>query len=199
MASRIDISAMSFDEALSTSKQLAEEIEKRDFSPTAVIGIATGGLLPAKVVSSHLGCPLILISMSRPLTSAKAGLGLSRLPHGVKQMLRRLEMTLGLYRMMKKREISEVTGNVTPGRYVIVDDSLDTGNTMRVALEYLQDAADVPRSDVLLASITQIFDDASPPADVCMFERVNFEFPWSQDSPEYEKFVSYCAAEFPGR
>jgi hypoxanthine phosphoribosyltransferase len=199
LAPRIDISAMSFQEAIDNSQQLAEEIEKHNFSPTAVVGIATGGLLPAKVVSNHLGCALIVISMARPLTSAKGWLGLSRLPHGIKQMLRRLEMALGLYRFMKNREISEVSGDVKPGRYVIVDDSLDTGNTMRVALEFLRDTANVPRSDVLLASITQIFDDASPPADVCLYRRTNFEFPWSQDSPEYAKFVSYCACEFPDR
>lgn len=188
---------MSFEEALAASRALAKEIEKRAFSPTTVIGIATGGLVPAHVVSRHLGCPLIIIKMARPLTGAKGRLGLSRFPKRAKQILRRLEMSLGLYRVLRKREIEMISGELKPGRYVIVDDSLDTGNTMRVALEYLWDTVAVPRSDILLASLTQIFDDASPSADVCIFRRVNFEFPWSQDSPEHPLFLSYCAREFP--
>lgn len=198
LSPRIRIATMKFKKVLASSETLAKEIEKRGFAPTAVIGIATGGLVPAHVVSTHLGCPLIIIKMARPMTGAKSRLGLSRFPKPVKQFLRRLEMSLGLYRILRKREIAMVSGELKPGRYVIVDDSLDTGNTMRVALEYLWNTVAVPRSDVILASLTQIFDDASPAADVCIFRRVNFEFPWSQDSPEHPLFLSYCAREFPG-
>lgn len=199
LVAQIQISKMSFSEVVSCSRQLAEEINEREFSPTAVVGIATGGLVPASLVAKHLGCPLIVIAIARPFTGAKGRLGLRHLPRRMKKMLRRLEMSLGLFRRMKQRKIMMVSGDLKPGKYVIVDDSLDTGNTMRVALEYLSDTMAIPRSDVLLASLTQIFDDASPPADVCLYRRVNFEFPWSQDSPEYPKFLSYCATEFPDR
>lgn len=195
LSPRIRVAKMDFTEALASSEALAKKIEKRGFAPVAVIGIATGGLVPAHVVSTHLGCPLIIIKMARPLTGFKSRLGLSRIPKSVKNFLRRLEMSLGLYRILRKRKIAMISGELKPGRYVIVDDSLDTGNTMRVALEYLWDTAAIPRSDVILASLTQIFDNASPAADVCMYRSVNFEFPWSQDSPEHSLFLSYCARE----
>ncbi len=198
MSPSIRIATMNFKDALANSEALAEKIEKCGFAPTAVIGIATGGLVPAHVVSMRLGCPLIIIKMGRPMTGVKSRLGLSHFPKPVKRFLRRLEMSLGVYRVLSKRRIAGISGELKPGRHVIVDDSLDTGNTMRVALEHLWDRVGVPRSEVLLASLTQIFEDASPAADVCVFRGVNFEFPWSQDSPEHALFLSYCAREFPG-
>ena len=197
MPEHIRIAKMNLKEALENSVTLAEQIANKGFEPTAVIGIATGGLVPSHVVSQQLDCPLVILKMARPMTGVKTKLGLGRLPTPVKHFLRRLEMSLGLYRILRKRDVQLIHGEVKRGRYVIVDDSLDTGNTMRVAMEYLQESAGIQPSDFMLASLTQIFSDAEPAADVCIFQNTNFEFPWSQDSPEHSLFLDYCREHLP--
>ena len=72
---------------------------------------------------------------------------------------------------------------------MIVDDSLDTGKTIGEVLNFLEERNKIYRRDILIAVLTQIFDDANPHADCHIHKNVNFSFPWSQDSNEYDKFV----------
>ena len=191
MEGKIVLSSMNFEEAVSNSLELAKKIEKRGDVPDCLIGISMGGILPAQIISDYLNSPLILIRVSRPLTSAKKYFGLNKLPKSFKYLLRKMEMFLGLYRIMGRRTVSEIPGKLSPGKYVIVDDSLDTGKTVCAVLKHLE-ARGICRENILIAVLTQIFDDAFPQADCFIHKNINFCFPWSRDSAEYNKFVKFC-------
>ena len=163
-----------------------------NFNPDGVIGIATGGILPAKIISDNLNIPVVFIKVARPMTSAKKYLGLSKLPQSLKSFLRRIEMSLGFYRLMESRTITEISGELIGNKYIIVDDSLDTGKTVNSVLKYLLEEKKIPRNDVIIAVITQIFDDADPQADCLIYKNFNFCFPRSRDSNEYQKFLYFC-------
>ena len=192
MNKNIIISKMSFDEALDASLALAKKIEEEGLTDFGVIGIAIGGILPAKIISEYFKCPLIVIKIARPMTSMKKYFLLDRLPNKLKKTLRRIEMSLGFYRLMEKREIISIIGELSQNKYVIVDDSLDTGKTVSAVVNLLEKDRKICNKNILIAVITQIFDDAVPKADCYIYKNYNFSFPWSRDSNEYAKFLDYC-------
>jgi len=183
---------MNFDETISSSLELAQKIEKKRFEPNGVIGIAIGGILPAHIISNYFRCPLILIRVARPITTVKKYFSLNKLPIPAKRFLRNMEMNLGLYRRMEARKITEICGKLSKRRYIVVDDSLDTGKTVHAVLKFLENEKRIKRKDVLIAVLTQMYDDANPQADCLIHNNVNFSFPWSRDSNEYNKFLNFC-------
>lgn len=192
MGEKISLSKMTFEESILASTKLAKKIVEIGHKPNRIIGIATGGILPAQIISNFFECPLSLIRVARPMTSVKKYLLLDNLPKPIKHFLRKMEMTFGFYRFMSKRIITEVLGELPLESYVIVDDSLDTGKTIGVVLDFLENRKQITRDNVLIAVLTQIFDDANPPADCLIYKNVNFSFPWSRDSKEYGKFETFC-------
>lgn len=189
MSRKISMAKMNLEESISSSMKLAKMVERTGFIPIGVIGITTGGVLPAKILSDYFKCPLILISVARPMTSLKKYFFLNKLPRSAKSFLRKMEMSLGFYRIMGRRTIDDISGELSPGKYVIVDDSLDTGKTIRKVLTYLEKRKQIFRRHILIAVLNQLFDDANPPADCHLYKNLSFTFPWSQDSNEYDKFV----------
>ena len=182
---------MSFDDCIEHSKALARLVSEGNFDPSFVLGIAKGGMLPAQIISEYLERPLAAIHVERPLTGLKKGLGLRRLPQGMKTFLRKAEMSLGLYRRMERRVIKNFSGDFAEGRCLIVDDSLDTGKTVSTVIEYLSSEFGIVRSEIEIAVITQMYEDADPPADYCTFRNINFCFPWSLDSGDYGRFLEF--------
>lgn len=185
---------MDWQEAVSVSNQLAQRIANTGFVPHQVLGIARGGILPARIVSDFFACPVAFIKVARPMNALKNHGTLSRLPGPVKRALRRLEMRSGLYRFWDRRIISEVTGKISPGPIIVVDDSLDTGKTMREVVAFLRAKFRIDEKDMLIAVITQMYSDAIPQADCAMFRNINFCFPWSCDSNQYRQFIAFCQA-----
>ena len=187
----IKISYMSFDACVMNSRKLAEAVLLEGFNPSYVLGIARGGLLPAREISLALNRPLASIQVERPLRNMKESLGLKRLPREAKTILRRLEMATGLYRRLGRRTIRRIEGALGAEPCLVVDDSLDTGKTVATVVEYLTNIYQMQRQDIRIAVITQMYEDANPPSDYCLFRNVNFCFPWSLDSQEYTRFLEY--------
>ena len=192
MGGNISLSKMTFEESILASTKLARKIRDTGYKPDRIIGIATGGILPAQIVSNFFECPLSLIRVARPMTSVKKYFFLDNLPKSIKHFLRKMEMTFGIYRFMGKRIITEALGEFPPESYIIIDDSLDTGKSVGVVLDFLENRKQINRDKLLIAVLTQIFDDASPPADCLLYKNINFSFPWSLDSKEYGKFETFC-------
>lgn len=177
--------------AVRASRLLASDVEQSGFLPGSVVGIAQGGLLPAYEISQLFGCRLQIVHLARPFTALKRFLLLDSIPASAKTALRQLEMRLGLYRRLKRRRCSGDLELESGSKVLIVDDSLDTGQTMATVIDLLK-GHDVPRESILIAAITQIFVDACPAADCAVFRGVNLCFPWSRDSRELESFRRYC-------
>jgi hypoxanthine phosphoribosyltransferase len=101
-------------------------------------------------------------------------------------------MNIGFYRILNKRNIRQISGHLSKLNYVIVDDSLDTGKTISTVINYLHEIHKREKPKIMIAVITQMFDDSSPAADCAVFKNTNFSFPWSIDSKEYDKFIDFC-------
>jgi hypoxanthine phosphoribosyltransferase len=187
----IRLLSLNVEEAIETSKRLAGLAQSSGFLPERIIGIAKGGLLPAYEAALAFDCELEVVRVERPFTKLKSALPLDLLPASCKHGLRRLEMAVGLYSRLKRRYVFASAGTFSRRRYLIVDDSLDTGGSVGAVLAMLLNGG-VPRELIRIAAITQIFDNASPSADYATYRNVNITFPWSHDAADYGDFLQYC-------
>ena len=187
------LATLNLKESIVASKLLAKMVEERDFRPDCVLGIARGGLLPAYEISQYFGCDLKILRVERPLTGLKRFLFLDHLPTTVKVFLRKMEMRIGLYRSLENRRISSSCSFDPNQKYLVVDDSLDTGKTVGSTLDHLYEDG-VVIENVLVVALTQIFRDADPSAACTVYRDMNICFPWSNDSIENKKFKDYCLA-----
>lgn len=70
---------------------------------------------------------------------------------------------------------------------LLIDDSIDTGNTLRSVLDYLKD---IKKFNIKIATLN-IFEKEKPivSADYSLYTDTIIKGPWSEDSIEYEKFL----------
>jgi hypoxanthine phosphoribosyltransferase len=189
----VDLSARGFDEAC---RRLAEDIAR--FEPDLLVGIATGGAFVAEAMLAHLPSrpTLVTVKVQRPATSAKKALRLdavvSRLPLSVTDLLRWLEVE---YREATLRSdvltdpqraaaLAQECGlhGIAPSsRCVIVDDTIDSGRTVRLAEAAV--ALAHPRATITTAVLASTWRNPPVVPDVCLFDRTLLRLPWSLDAP----------------
>jgi hypoxanthine phosphoribosyltransferase len=189
----MDLSARGFDEVC---RRLAEDVAC--FEPDLVVGIATGGAYVAEAMLAHLpGRPtLVTVKIQRPATSAKEALRLSALvsslPRSLADLLRWLEVE---YREATLRtdvlpdpertaELAEEIGLHTgaqTARCLIVDDTIDSGRTMRMA----EAAVALAHPGIELKTAVLASTWRKPPVvpDFYLFDRPLLCLPWSMDAP----------------
>jgi len=182
-----------FDEAC---RRLAEVCAP--FAPDVVIGIATGGTHVCDAMVGYLpSAPTVaILTIQRPATSAKHALGLSRaltsLPRPLADVLRWLEVE---YREATLRKIapadleqralavadrSEIGGSAAPLHVLIVDDSVDSGRTLQLAM--LAVAHAYPGAVIRTAVLASTWRRPPVIPDFCLHERTLLRLPWSLDA-----------------
>ena len=91
---------------------LADRIRESDFKPEIIIGVSRGGWIPARILSDLLDEPIL------------ANI--------------RVEFYLGIYETMKKPAITQpVSLPVIDKRILVVDDIVDTGESLRLVCDEL--------------------------------------------------------------
>ncbi len=104
---------VSWDEAYRLSKVLAQKIKKSGFKPDIVIGIARGGLVPARIVCDFL--------LQRDLATIKV-------EHW------------GIAATMGKAKLKfPLPVDISGKKVLVVDDVVDTGDTYAVTMEHLKE------------------------------------------------------------
>lgn len=104
---------VSWDEAYRLSKILAQKIKKSGFKPDIVIGIARGGLVPARIV-----CDFLLL---RDLATIKV-------EHW------------GIAATMGKAKLKfPLPVDISGKKVLVVDDVVDTGDTYAVTMEHIKE------------------------------------------------------------
>jgi len=104
---------VSWDEAYRLSKVLAQKIKKSGFKPDIVIGIARGGLVPARIV-----CDFLLL---RDLATIKV-------EHW------------GIAATMGKAKLKfPLPVDISEKKVLVVDDVVDTGDTYAVTMDYIKE------------------------------------------------------------
>lgn len=168
---------LSFNETISLSKELGRKISKL-YSPDIIIGINNGGFLPGKEISKEFDLYFETIHIGR-------NIDLKKFYEHFKFVKPLIQAYHGILFLTKKPCLLEkFEKNVENKKILIVDDTVHTGKTLKVAINYLKD---FNPSQIKTTSLNYIRN--SKPDFFLSKERL--KFPWSKNSEEYKKYLNY--------
>ncbi len=190
---------MTIEESTTLSREIAFQVTKLPEQPDLVLGIDKGALLMAKVISSELQIPMKTIRIQRKGSKIKEKLetipGLAKfLSRWYKIPVINIPLKHVLHQLSGLSKVSnQVNLNVREKRVLLVDDAMETGQSL-VAAKALLTAGCV--KSVMTAVLTwsnkhdsQQKNQIQP--DIFISRRIQ-RFPWSRNSPfynEYEKWL----------
>lgn len=188
---------MTLDESLALSKDLATLVQQSGFQPDKVIGIANGALLTSTIVAKDLDAPLEVVRIRRKGSRIKKRLAkyswLRRLVSALydnpvtRPILRIL---MDYFSRLDKSEDKASDGATTPKRILVVDDAIETGQTLQKVLEtYTADAEEV-RIAVISWSYAYAHKKADIKPDYLITKRIH-HYPWSQNSPSLADYQAW--------
>lgn len=171
------------------------------FHPDIVVYVAKGGYLIGKDIAEYFQVPYIGIHAQREGNKTKEKLAnlLKRLPQVVTKFLRQMELKSGVHKKVKQRKVFwdqddnylEKMKNVH--NVLLVDDSVDTGYSMKALLPYVIKAAGMP-IEVRIASINVWSKSESViQTDFYNYRDTIISTPMSNDSREHSQFLNQYA------
>lgn len=183
-------------ESITLAKSIASS-----FYPDIVVYVAKGGYLIGKDIAEYFQVPYIGIYAQRDGNDVKAKLAdiLKRLPRGVTKFLRKMELKSGLHKTVKKRKVFwdqddncvEKMKNVH--NVLLVDDSVDTGYSMKTLLPYVIDATDMPIEVKIAAINVWSKSENVIQTDFYNHRDTIIATPMSNDSREHGQFLTQYA------
>lgn len=194
---------MTMDEAFVLSTLLAKNLvshlhEQNLERPDAIVGIATGGLMVAKIIALEFGVPLEVLFIRRKGSGLKRALG--KLPFLVPLASRLLSIrrvrTCAAPILSRLNSLETGTARATSqaeGTVIIVDDCIETGSSILHAKNLLLSR----NRRVLATAVLALTDHPLDPAQrarldplVHLLPRIH-HFPWSQNNSEYPQFLAW--------
>ena len=180
------------------AKTLSGKVLIDNFHPDTLIFIEKAGLLLGLSLSKLLPfVKIIPCEAHRKLSKTKKQKSnlLSRMPDWFISILRKIEVNFKLYKNSKNRYV-ELKGDVDPNdKYLIVDDSLDTGFTINELIDKLVSHG-VLRCNIKIAVINILSEKKLRPIvypDYYIYKNIHIQYPWSSDSIEYRKYLELYA------
>ncbi|MFR9020207.1 MAG: phosphoribosyltransferase [Fusobacterium sp.] len=173
------------------SLKLAKKIEK-EFIPEIVIFVAKGSFYIGDEISKYFNVPLIEIKAVREKNKLKELLSpiLKLIPRKIKQILREMEINSNTHKKVSKRNVEMEERYLKEllkyKKVLLVDDSIDTGNTIVEILNYLK------KDDLKIKTAgLNVFDMSKETIkiDFYNYENTLLNGPWSKDSKYYVKFM----------
>ena len=177
--------------------KLAQRVEGT-FAPQVVVGVATGGAVVAKMMTFSEPTTYVEVRLQRPSSAVKERMAgsrriLRRLPYFISDRLRLLEdMRLRTSRSnvssgrsercVELREIRQLVEETGATRLLVVDDAVDSGETLDAIISTLE--RQLPSSiEVRSCAIVVTRDEGerlrSP--DFVLYANALCRFPWSYD------------------
>ncbi len=194
---------MTLDESVQICEHLADQVRQSGYQCDAIVGIANGALLPTHVIAARLDMPCEYIRLRRQGSSIKAKL--ARVP-GLKAVIswlfsfrgiaRRVAPIMDSFNKLKTEDtVAESTAFPGSGRVLLVDDAIDSGQSIVAARDMLlaRGASEV-RTVVMTWSDRQSFD-----ANCALYEpeywlnRRIQHYPWSGNNPMNGAYKSWLA------
>ena len=153
---RVPVKLVTWDEIVEWSWELAKKIEDANYIPDVIVGIARGGLVPARLLCDFLGVENFLSIQSQHWTEAAK------------------VSEKALIKFPYKVDLSGL-------RVLLVDDIVDTGDSMILAKEFIEKNWN-PR-ELKLAALQWISPVAKIKPDfyaIEVKEWVWFQYPWTR-------------------
>jgi len=190
----VDYIELSIKDVEKKSKELASAVAS-DYKPEVVIFVAKGAYQIGQTISDYFNIPLLEIRAKRKVGKLKkfATPFLKLIPRSVKKFLREREVKSNVHDNNTERNVyfEEEKWNEFKSckNVLIVDDSVDTGNTLRQVREAVVKYFE--NGNVKLAALN-VFEKSESivKIDYCLWKNTMLCGPWSSDSNEKEEFVS---------
>lgn len=193
----MDFVELSIESLREESRRLAALVEI-NWKPDAVVYLAKGGYLIGLEVADYFGADLLEISAHRSGDSTKERTSniLAKLPFFIRHGLREFEIRHRLKADSGKTQNKTmyITDRYllkkTPKNILIVDDSADTGNSLKSARELL--LCKYPESNIKIA-VFNCFDAAKKNVQIDWYLLRNclVGTPASKDNSEYQLFIDF--------
>jgi len=175
------------------SKKLAENISIT-FKPDIVVFIAKGSFIIGDVISRYFNTPLIECFAVRKGGKVKSIFSplFKFIPKGIKQFLRKREMESGIHNKNKDRKVFMdrrfMEKLFDAENILIVDDSVDTGNTALEVYNYITKISN--NSNIKFAALNYFQESKDVfKAEYYLYENHMMSGPWSNDSKEHKIFL----------
>ncbi len=174
------------------SKKIVQSILDDNFQPDVIIYIEKAGLLMGVSIAKILGIPLMSCSAYRALSKFKKRSTklLNYLPEFIIRFLRKIELELGLYKKSSERHVVIEGDLYANKKYLIFDDSLDTGYTLQKVLEKMLEMG-AQKKNTRIAVINVLSEEKLNPVispDYTIYKNIHIQYPWSADSTEYKEY-----------
>jgi hypoxanthine phosphoribosyltransferase len=176
------------------TKNLFTQIENDGFLPDSIISIDRGGRLLGFQLSEVLKVPQYFVSAHRrvPLVKKLAKKFLPLIPQTLRKYLREKELQVN-----NRLEPRFVDSSMVPlgigGNILCVDDSLDTGATLKEAIENISlSHHGIEQIKIAVINTTNRTRIIEP--DYVVYTDTILCFPWSDDSIEKKEFQKIFSA-----
>jgi|GEM_PF-1578452 len=196
---------MTLAESVHLCEALADEVRDSGYEIDAIVGIANGALLPTRVIADALGMPCEFVRYRRQGSTIKRRLG--KIPglrqfvtwiYGFRSIAKRLAPVIDKFNTLDTDASSDAE---TPadlpgsGRVLLVDDAIDSGQSIQIAREKLyQRGASEVRTVVITWSDKH---DSAGKYDVVpeyFLNRRVQHYPWSENNSELKLYQGWLAS-----
>ena len=186
------------------SVKLAQTIGK-SYRPDLVIYVARGGYLIGQDIANYFGVPSVGIYAQRKGNKLKDSLKdiLKCLPRPITKMLREIELNSGVHKAIPERNVfwdgdfrncKEVT---LAQKILIVDDSVDTGYSMKALIPYIKMATQAVEIKIAAINVWSKSQDVIH-TDFFNHKDTIIVTPMSNDSKEHDQFLALYAKRHTG-
>jgi hypoxanthine phosphoribosyltransferase len=143
---------------------------KRGYEPDIVVAIAVGGSRPGELIAKALGIPIVHITIRRDIA-------IERTYRNDPVPFRWIMSVYHhyLFRTNSPKIVMDASENISGKKALIVDDTVDTGLTVDVAVSHLKG---IKVSDMRVATLSHT---GRRRPDFCILPTGNYSFPWSRD------------------
>lgn len=174
------------------SNSWASEIAQ-SYQPDCVVFVAKAGFLIGRELANSFGSPLVGISAARSGNEAKKKLSnlAMLLPERVKDAARIIEIKMKVHNKNTGRQVIWIEGDTSvknAARILIVDDSIDTGNTIKAVKSVVHKSA--PNAIIKIAALN-VWREAEgfTATDFYKYTDTILKTPMSNDSREHQAFL----------